>query len=208
MNPESLIFDIDGTLWDARALIAEGYNIQLRSEGKGHLHITADDFLPVFGKETWQIADGVFPAVPKPERYELIGRCIQMENRYLAENPCRVWYPRVPETMEKLAQKYRLFIVSNGELGYPELCVEKLGLGQWTTGTLCYGQTRTSKGQTILRLMAEHNIRNAVYIGDTQGDYESTLEAGIPFIFAAYGFGTAERYDAKINSFEELTAIL
>ena len=29
MNYESLIFDIDGTLWDSRALVAEGYNIQL-----------------------------------------------------------------------------------------------------------------------------------------------------------------------------------
>ena len=25
----SLIFDIDGTLWDSRALVAEGYNIQI-----------------------------------------------------------------------------------------------------------------------------------------------------------------------------------
>ena len=29
MRYESLIFDIDGTLWDSRALVAEGYNIQL-----------------------------------------------------------------------------------------------------------------------------------------------------------------------------------
>ena len=29
MNYESLIFDIDGTLWDSRALVAEGYNICL-----------------------------------------------------------------------------------------------------------------------------------------------------------------------------------
>ena len=30
---ESLIFDIDGTLWDSRALVAEGYNLQLHDEG-------------------------------------------------------------------------------------------------------------------------------------------------------------------------------
>ena len=29
MNYESLIFDIDGTLWDSRALVAQGCNIQL-----------------------------------------------------------------------------------------------------------------------------------------------------------------------------------
>ena len=36
MNYESLIFDIDGTLWDSRALVAEGYNIQLEKEGLQH----------------------------------------------------------------------------------------------------------------------------------------------------------------------------
>ena len=29
---ESLIFDIDGTLWDSRQLVAEGYNLQLQEE--------------------------------------------------------------------------------------------------------------------------------------------------------------------------------
>ena len=43
MRVESLIFDIDGTLWDSRALVAEGYNIQLRSEGLAHLCVTAKD---------------------------------------------------------------------------------------------------------------------------------------------------------------------
>ena len=33
MTFESLIFDSDGTLWDSRALVAEGYNIQLKAEG-------------------------------------------------------------------------------------------------------------------------------------------------------------------------------
>ena len=30
MNCQALILDIDGTLWDSRALVAEGFNIQLR----------------------------------------------------------------------------------------------------------------------------------------------------------------------------------
>ena len=47
MNYESLIFDIDGTLWDSRALVAEGYNIQLRREGLSHLSVTAEVFKPL-----------------------------------------------------------------------------------------------------------------------------------------------------------------
>ncbi len=52
--------------------------------------------------------------------------------------------------------------------------------------------------------MEKHNIESCVYIGDTQGDYEATVEAGIPFILAAYGFGAPEGYVARIEKFEEL----
>ena len=41
MKYESLIFDIDGTLWDSRGLVAEGYNIQLKAEGLEHLFVNA-----------------------------------------------------------------------------------------------------------------------------------------------------------------------
>ena len=64
MPYESLIFDIDGTLWDSRALVAEGYNIQLRAEGLDHLCVTAEDFLPLFGKVMTEIADVIFASVP------------------------------------------------------------------------------------------------------------------------------------------------
>ena len=204
MHYESLIFDIDGTLWDSRALVAEGYNIQLRKEGLEHLCVTAEDFLPLFGKVMTEIADVIFATIPAPERYALMERCMDTENRYLQENPCRIGYPGVKETMEKLAKKHRLFIVSNSQCGYPELCIQKLGLENCISGHMCFGDTGTEKGETIRRLMERHNIENAAYIGDTQGDLDATIVAGIPFIFAAYGFGNPENYVAKIEAFEEL----
>ena len=59
MQYESLIFDIDGTLWDSRALVAEGYNIQLKAEGLEHLCVTAEDLKPLFGKVMSDIADAM-----------------------------------------------------------------------------------------------------------------------------------------------------
>ena len=52
--------------------------------------------------------------------------------------------------------------------------------------------------------MEKHNITNCAYIGDTQGDYEATVEAGVPFIWCTYGFGTPAGYAHKVDSFEEL----
>ena len=204
MKYESLIFDIDGTLWDSRALVAEGYNIQLRSEGLEHLCVTAEDFLPLFGKVMTEIADVIFASIPEPERYALMERCMATENEYLHRNPCRIGYPGIRETMEKLSKNYRLFIVSNSQRGYPELCIEKLGLGDYISGHLCFGDTGAEKGVTIRRLMERHGIESAAYIGDTQGDLEAAKMAGIDFIFAAYGFGDPAHWTAKIQEFGEL----
>ncbi len=207
MNYESLIFDIDGTLWDSRALVAEGYNIQLRKEGLEHLCVDAEILKTLFGKVMTDIADSIFATIPVPERYALMDRCMETENNYLFENPCHIGYPGVKETLEKLAKNHRLFIVSNSQCGYPELCIEKLGLGDYIEGHLCFGDTGTTKGQTIRTLMEKYGIESAAYIGDTQGDYEATVEADIPFIFAAYGFGQPDAWVAKIDQIEDLLTL-
>ena len=200
MRYESLIFDIDGTLWDSRALVAEGYNIQLEKEGLSHLAVNAELFRPLFGKVMTEIADTIFPSIPAPERYALMERCMDTENVHLQNNPCKIGYPGIRETMEKLAEKHRLFIVSNSQQGYPELCIRKLGLEKLISGHLCFGDTGTTKGQTIKALMERHGIHSAIYIGDTQGDYEATLEAGIPFLWADYGFDTPAGFDLRIHA--------
>ena len=207
MKYESLIFDIDGTLWDSRALVAEGYNIQLHREGLDHLFVTAEDLKPLFGKVMTEIADALFESLPREERYPLLERCMETENRHIQEDPCNIGYPGVKETLEKLAENHRLFIVSNSQCGYPELCIRKLGLEKLIRGHLCFGDTGTTKGQTILRLMREHGIESAAYIGDTQGDLDACEEAGIPFIFAAYGFGDPAHWAARIEKLEDLLAL-
>ena len=205
---KSLIFDIDGTLWDSRALVAEGYNIQLCAEGYEHLCVNAEVLRPLFGKTMAAIADVILAEVPVLERYALMERCMDTENRYLAENECKIGYAGVKETLEELKKSYRLFIVSNAQCGYPELCMEKLDIAHLFEGHLCYGDTGTEKGETILELMRRHQITDAVYIGDTQGDYEATLVAGIPFIWCAFGFGNPEGYAAKLEDFRQLPQLL
>ena len=207
MKFESLILDIDGTLWDSRALVADGYNIQLRLEGLDHLQVQVDDLTPLFGKTQKELADVLFASLPEEEREPLIIRCMERENQYLMENPCQAGYPGVVETLEELAKTHRLFIVSNCEKGYPEICMEKMGFGHLISGYLCYGDTRTCKGETILKLMADHGITSACYIGDTQGDADAAALAGIPFVYCTYGFGQVKKYWKSIDSFAELETI-
>ena len=200
MKVESIIFDIDGTLWDSRALVAEGYNAQLQKEGYSHLCVTAEDLKPLFGKTMTEIADILFASLPTPFRYELLDRCMESEDRNLHSSPCdTLAFPGLREAMEQLAKDYRLFIVSNSQQGYPQLCMEKMGIGHLIRDHLCFGDTGTEKGLTILELMRRNNITDAVYVGDTQGDYEATVVAGVPFVWCAYGFGTPAGYAARVD---------
>ncbi len=205
MKYESIIFDIDGTLWDSRALIAEGYNIQLRKEGLHHLQTNEEVLLQLFGRTMSDIADNLFPEFVPEERYALMDRCIASEDAYLEQHPCdTIAYPDILPTMEELKKKHRLFIVSNGQKGYPQLAARKLGVDHLIEGYLSYGDTGTHKGETIRILMKNHNITDAVYVGDTQGDYEATVDAGIDFIWADYGFGKPDACVGTIHCFKDL----
>lgn len=205
MKYESIIFDVDGTLWDSRALLAQAYNAQLTEEGLGHIHVTDTILKPLFGKTMTALADGLFPMIAVPERYALMDRCILRMDAFLEKySSPAIGYPQLRPTMEHLAKKHRLFIVSNGQKGYSQMAAKKLELADLISGYLSFGDTGTSKGQTILRLMQQENIQSAVYVGDIQGDLDACREAGIDFIWAAYGFGKPESYTAKIHAFADL----
>ncbi len=207
MKYDALIFDIDGTLWDSRELVAKGYNKQLRKEGLDHLCVDAERLKGLFGMVLSDMADILFESLPQPERYPLLERCMASENSHLKEDPCHIGYPEIKETLQKLHETHRLFIVSNSQSGYPQLCIRKLGLGELIEGHLCHGDTGLSKGQTILQLMEKHGIGKPLYIGDTQGDYEATLEAGVDFAWAAYGFGTPKSFLYRVDSPQELLSL-
>ena len=83
----------------------------------------------------------------------------------------------------------------------------KLGFGKYFTDFACPGTTGLLKGDNIKLMVERHNLKAPVYVGDTYGDQTAAAEAGVPFAFAAYGFGEATKYDYKLSSFEELAEI-
>lgn len=203
MLPESIIFDVDGTLWDTVALVAESWNLGLAELGMP-ARCTADSIRPLFGKTMAQIAQVLMPDLPENLRETKMEHFMEVENRYLASHPCQVFYPHVCQTMELLAREHRLFIVSNCQEGYIDICMDKGGFRHCIRDHACFGQTRTSKGETIRTIMARNAVTQAVYVGDTQGDLEAARYAGIPFIWASYGFGQPSQYDDRIEHFGDL----
>ena len=55
--------------------------------------------------------------------------------------------------------------------------------------------------------MARHGIASACYIGDTQADSIAARVAGIPFVWASYGFGSPDGWIARADTPKELTEL-
>ena len=55
--------------------------------------------------------------------------------------------------------------------------------------------------------MSRNDIADAWYVGDTLKDQQACEAAGVPFIYAAYGFGEASRWQARIEQFHDLLTL-
>lgn len=131
-------------------------------------------------------------------------QCCKYEHSTLIENTDNLLFPDVKETIIKLSEKYPLFIVSNCQSGYIELFMKKAGIEKYITDYECFGNTGKGKGENIKLVIERNYLDDVVYVGDTQGDYQATVFAKIPFVFAKYGFGNVENCYLAINDIKEL----
>ena len=200
---DSIIFDVDGTLWDSTDSVARSWNLAIQENSSLDLTITENALQQVFGKTMTEIADTLFSRLPEKERIKLLEVCFQYENRYLETHPGKL-FDGVTDTLAALSGQYPLFIVSNCQQGYIEVLLRTCSLEPFIKDHLCFGETQTSKGQTILTLMKRNGLKNPVYVGDTRGDADACAEAGIPFIFAGYGFGDVPDAKMRISKFTDL----
>lgn len=200
---DSIIFDVDGTLWDSTDSVARSWNLAIQENSSLDLTITENALQQVFGKTMTEIADTLFSRLPEKERMKLLEVCFQYENRYLETHPGKL-FDGVTDTLATLSGQYPLFIVSNCQQGYIEVLLRTCSLEPFIKDHLCFGETQTSKGQTILTLMKRNGLKNPVYVGDTRGDADACAEAGIPFIFAGYGFGDVPDAKMRISKFTDL----
>ncbi len=198
---DSIIFDMDGTLWDSAANVARAWNVAVGKE-----MFTENDIKSVMGLTMTVIAERFFPNETAQKRQEFLDRCCEYENKFLRERGGRL-FPNTESTLRKLAERYRLFIVSNCQSGYIEAFWEYYGLGGLFEDKLCWGDNRLEKSENIRLIIERNGLKDALYVGDTQGDCDSAYKAGARFAHAAYGFGTADRCDYRLSDISGLLDI-
>lgn len=204
----SVILDVDGTLWDSTEIVASAWKKAIWDCEGMDIDVTPDMLKNLFGKTMTVIAEELLPQTEEKKREKIMEYCCRYEHNALKDNECDICYPNVKATIKKLSEKLPVFIVSNCQSGYIELFLEKTKLKEYITDFECFGNTGKSKGENIKLLAGRNHLENPVYVGDTMGDMESAAYAGIPFIWAAYGFGTVKNAAYKIDGFDELLCSL
>jgi phosphoglycolate phosphatase len=202
---EGLIFDLDGTLWSTVEVCARAWNEAQRSLGPQVKSITAEDVKAVTGLTQEEIFRRLFPGHDEASRQLLGERCMQEEDVFLDREGGQL-YPGVVEGLIRLAERYRLAIVSNCQTGYIERFLEKNALATLFCDIECHGNTGLTKRDNIVRLVERQKLKRCVYIGDTLTDERAAHGAGLPFYWAAYGFGVNVPSDRSFAEFSQLVS--
>lgn len=202
---DSIIFDLDGTLWDSTEQVLSVWNQVIKEYGDIN-EITKEQLEGCMGLQLKEIGQKLFPNLDKEKQLRILNECHEIECPYLAEHGA-VLYEGVEETLKELSSKYRLFIVSNCQNGYIEAFFQFHQLEKYFDDFEHPGRTGLSKGENIKLIMERNHLLNPIYVGDTEGDLKGARYAGIPFVYANYGFGHVTEYDKVIYRFSDLLKV-
>lgn len=203
-----VIFDLDGTLWDSAVSVAESWNIEIERYTGSDPGISPDDIRRNMGKTMNEIADDVMSDFDVPERYEMARRCEVFENGYIAEHGGEL-FEGVRETLQELLDAgVKMSIVSNCQEGYVPAFITSMDMGRYFIDYEEWGRSGFLKADNIRLVMERNGTDRAVYVGDIQKDADASAEAGVPCIWAAYGFGTIEQPAAVLKRFSDLPSVL
>ena len=200
---KGILFDLDGTLWDSAEGVALSWNRALERMGRPE-RLDVAGVHGVMGRTMDAIARAVFPHETQEEASRLLDVCILEENAYLLEHGGTL-FEGLEETLKRLkAEGYFLAVVSNCQEGYIEAFTAYHRLERYFSDSENFGRTGCGKSHNIRLVVERNHLDAAVYVGDTQGDFDATMEAGLPFIHAAYGFGTVPAGTPAIEDIRDL----
>lgn len=204
---DSIMFDMDGTLWDAMESYVRVWNTAF-DELNINAHVTNDDMQSNLGKTLGEIMlNFEKKSGTKFDLPVLTKRIIEIEDEMMP-----IWggkpYPNMKDGLAKLSKRYKLFLVSNcGTQGLTTL-MNFTGIREYITDIVSHGLRKAPKGDNMLYLKEKHNLKHPIYVGDTHGDAIETHKAGLPFFFARYGFGNTTEFEKAFDSFSELVDYL
>ena len=206
ISKKAILFDLDGTLWNALDTITEAWNKAMKEHNLKYSFSleTMKSFMGLTPKETAPLA---FKDVDLNKGLEYFVLCLNEEIKYLRVHPGKL-YEDEEEVLKELSKHYPLFIVSNSDKGYIEDYLNAYDFNKYFKDHVCAGDTDLEKWQNILYIKNKYQIEEIIYVGDTKKDLNESIKAGVKFIHASYGFGEIEEEVLKISKLRELPDLI
>ena len=183
-----VIFDLDGTLIDSAPDIRRAANAVLEEEGAA----------PLTMEETRRFVGGGAPifvermsdarALPEPRRRQVLERFVEVyEGATALTRP----YPGVPEVLASLSRDgHALGLCTNKPEGPTGAVLEALGLAGFF-GAVVSGDTlpvRKPDPAPLHECLERLGGGPALYVGDSEVDFETARRAGMPFALHTEGY--------------------
>lgn len=187
-----IALDLDGTLIDSARDLADSIGELLESYGAAPLPMS--DVVAMVGEGAPMLVRRALQRSNlAPEPAEALQRYVQIYARRLTNYTAP--YDGVRESLSIVLRRGPLAVLTNKPLGPSIGILEALGLRGYFTriigGDSEYGRKPDPGGLLALQSLAPGD--RLVMVGDSPADWKTAEAAGVPFVWARYGFG-AERF--------------
>ncbi|EGF90204.1 phosphoglycolate phosphatase, bacterial [Asticcacaulis biprosthecium C19] len=206
LNGYILAFDLDGTLVDSAPDIISALNKVLQEQGITPFHL--DEARPMIGRGAMELLRRAYrlaghPLAPEDEA-PLLARLLDLYEVDI-DTLTRPFEGLVEALDELEAMGARFCICTNKHTRLSVLLIEKLGL------TARFGSNRGSDSVEAKKPAAGHlqaciddmggDIRKVIMIGDSETDFLTAQNAGVPSILVTFGYSEGPIRELAADAF-------
>ncbi|MFD2265620.1 HAD-IA family hydrolase [Lacibacterium aquatile] len=186
----TIVFDLDGTLVDALPDFTDAMNRLMAAMAL--TPVTGPEIAGYLGDGPRVLVERVLTARGKPMDESAHAAFLTDYTAHAAEGS--LLFPNVTETLEELAKRgWRLAVCTNKPAAATEILLLALDIRRFFA-TVSAGDSHPFKKPDPRHLLAAlaGETGRSIMVGDHRNDVQAALGAGVPCIFAGWGYGKPE----------------